>query len=328
MSMDSHGRLIDYLRISVTDRCNERCTYCMPHGYQGWSEKKDHLNADDLIRIATAACNLGFRKFRLTGGEPLVRHDIVEIAERLWNLPGVETLGISTNGTLLRQLAHPLRQAGVRSLNISLDALDPDLYHQVTGGKIHQVLEGIDAAKAEGFECIKLNTVLMRGITESQIPALLDLAEKNKFPIRFIELMPLSDPKMLLPENFLSIAELQSLLGGIENLEPLPETGEKKIGHGPARYYRLRSNGVRIGLIGALTKIDFCGACNKLRLTSDGKLRPCLGQHGEMDLKGILKRGTDEDLVNAFAETIRQKPLDHSFLQQYQPQRPMVAIGG
>jgi cyclic pyranopterin phosphate synthase len=300
----------------------------MPQGYQGWSDKKDRLDAGDLIRIATAACRLGFRKFRLTGGEPLVRQDIVEIAERLWNLPGVETLGISTNGTLLPQLARPLRQAGVRSLNISLDALDPYLYHQVTGGEIQRVLEGIEAAKSEGFECIKINTVLMRGITETQIPALLDFAEKNQFPIRFIELMPVSNPEMMLPENFLSIAELQTLLGGIENLEAIPETGVKKIGHGPARYYRLRSKSIRIGLIGALTKIDFCGACNKLRLTSDGKLRPCLGQHGEMDLKGILKRGTDEDLLNAFAETIRQKPLDHSFLQHYQPQRPMVAIGG
>lgn len=325
MNTDTHGRQIDYLRISVTDRCNERCTYCMPKGYQGWADKSDHLSADDLLRIATAACSLGFRKFRLTGGEPLIRRDIVEIAERLWNLPGVETLGISTNGTRLKDLALPLRQAGVRTLNISLDALDPEVYHHVTGGRIHDVLEGIAAAKEAGFERIKLNTVLMKGVTETQLEPLLDFAARNNFPLRFIELMPLSRPDMLLPEHFLSIAELQKYLGGGENLEPAQET---RIGHGPARYYRLRSNGALVGFIGALTNLDFCGACNKLRLTSDGKLRPCLGQHGEMDLKPILRLGSDQDLLTAFAETIRLKPLDHSFRDNYEPQRPMIAIGG
>jgi GTP 3',8-cyclase len=325
MNTDSHTRLIDYLRISVTDRCNERCSYCMPNGYHGWSEKKDHLLTDDIIRIATVACTLGFRKFRLTGGEPLIRKDIVEIAERLWNLPGVETLGISTNGTRLKELALPLRQAGVRSLNISLDAIDPDIYHQITGGRVQDVLDGIAAAQKARFERIKLNTVLMQGITEGQLQALVDFAAEHDFPLRFIELMPLSRPDLLLPENFLSIAELQTLLGGRENLEPAQGA---RIGHGPAQYYRHRSSGALIGFIGALTNLDFCGACNKLRLTSDGRLRPCLGQHGEMDLKPILRLGSDQDLLTAFAETIRLKPLDHSFRDNYEPQRPMIAIGG
>lgn len=325
MNTDPHGRAIDYLRISVTDRCNERCTYCMPEGYQGWAEKQDHLNADELIRITQAACTLGFRKFRLTGGEPLIRKDLVEIAERIWNLNGVETLGVSTNGTRLKDLALPLRQAGVRTLNISLDALNPTVYHRLSGGHLHQVLEGIAAAQSAGFEKIKINTVLMRGVTENELEPLIQFAQENQFPLRFIELMPLSRPEMLLPENFLSVAEVQQLLGGEKNLEPAQPS---RFGHGPARYFKLRSCGTLVGFIGALTNLDFCGACNKLRLTSDGKLRPCLGQHGEMDLKPILNLGRDEDLVTAFAEIIRQKPLDHSFRDRYEPQRPMVAIGG
>jgi cyclic pyranopterin phosphate synthase len=324
-SCDTHGRVIDYLRISVTDRCNERCLYCMPEGYKGWAQKPDHLSADEILRIASAACSLGFRKFRLTGGEPLIRPDIVEIARRLWDLPGVQTLGLSTNGTRLATLAQPLRQAGVRSLNISLDALDPDLYHQITGGHLPDILAGIDAAHAAGFERIKLNCVLMRGVTESQIPLLLEFAAARDFPLRFIELMPLSHADALDPAKFFPVAEAMRLVSVHDELVPAQD---QRIGHGPARYYRLKKAGTLVGFIGALTTPDFCGTCNKLRLTADGMLRPCLGRHGEMDLKPILRQGTDRDLVAAFCETLRLKPLDHTFRDQFEPQRPMVAIGG
>ncbi len=325
MNTDSHGRVIDYLRISVTDRCNERCVYCMPEGYKGWAQKPDHLTADEIVRVAEAACTLGFRKFRLTGGEPLIRGDIVEIAERLWNLPGVETLGISSNGTRLKELARPLRQAGVRSINVSLDALDPELYHKITGGRLADVIEGIDAALDAGFERIKLNCVLMRDVTESQLPLLLDFASARDIPLRFIELMPLSNADVLDEKKFLPVSELVRLISRHDELIPAQN---ERIGHGPARYYRLKKANVLAGFIGALTNLDFCGACNKLRLTADGNLRPCLGQHGEMDLKPVLRLGSDQDLIAAFAETIRQKPLDHSFRNHYEPQRPMIAIGG
>ncbi|MDD5262731.1 MAG: GTP 3',8-cyclase MoaA [Methylacidiphilales bacterium] len=325
MNTDPHGRVIDYLRISVTDRCNERCLYCMPEGYKGWAQKPDHLSADEIVRAAKAACALGFRKFRLTGGEPLIRGDIVGIAERLWNLSGVETLGISSNGTRLKELARPLRQAGVRSINVSLDALDADIYHKITGGRLADVIEGIDAALDAGFERIKLNCVLMRDVTESQLPLLLDFASARNIPIRFIELMPLSDADVLNENNFLPVSELMRLISRHDELIPAQN---ERLGHGPARYYRLKKANVLTGFIGALTNLDFCGACNKLRLTADGNLRPCLGQHGEMDLKPVLRLGSDQDLIAAFAETIRQKPLDHSFRDHYKPQRPMIAIGG
>jgi cyclic pyranopterin phosphate synthase len=171
--MDPFGRHLDYLRISVTDRCNERCLYCMPEGYRGWAQRADHLRADEIVRVVATATTLGFRKFRLTGGEPLVRSDIVEIARRIWDLPGVQTLGISTNGLLLKELALPLKQAGVRSVNISLDTLDPAVYQRLTGGRLATALAGIGAAAATGFEVVKLNCVLLRGLNEDQVvPAL------------------------------------------------------------------------------------------------------------------------------------------------------------
>jgi cyclic pyranopterin phosphate synthase len=190
--MDPFGRHIDYLRISVTDRCNERCLYCMPEGYKGWAQRADHLTADEIVRIVAASTCLGFRKFRLTGGEPLVRADIVEIARRIWDLPGVQTLGLSTNGLRLADLALPLKQAGVRSINISLDTLDGTAYRQLTGGSLVAALAGIHAAAAAGFECVKLNCVLLRGINEHQIIPLVEFGSALGMPVRFIELMPLT----------------------------------------------------------------------------------------------------------------------------------------
>jgi cyclic pyranopterin phosphate synthase len=164
----------------------------MPKGYKGWVERADHLTADEIVRIVEQSTTLGFRKFRLTGGEPLVRKDIVEIARRVWDLPGVHTLGISTNGVLLKELAVPLKQAGVRSVNISLDALDPEIYRKLTGGRLEDALEGIGAAAAAGFEVVKLNCVLLRSINDDQIVPLTNFGATLGMPVRFIELMPLA----------------------------------------------------------------------------------------------------------------------------------------
>ena len=162
--MDSFGRHIDYLRISITDRCNERCLYCRPEGYRGWERKPDHLTTDEIIRVVRVAATMGFRKFRLTGGEPLVRPDLIDLVRRMARIPGVECLGLSTNGTRLAALASGLRDAGLRTVNVSLDALDPTRYRQITGGDVGTVLAGIRAAVAAGFERVKLNCVLMRGV--------------------------------------------------------------------------------------------------------------------------------------------------------------------
>lgn len=321
---DGFGRVIDYLRISVTDRCNERCLYCLPEGYKGWVQKANHLTAEEIVRIVEKTCTMGFRKFRLTGGEPLIRPDLVEIARRIWALPGVQTLGVSTNGTRLAACARALREAGVRSVNISLDALDPTLYRRITGGDIHTVLAGIRAAAEAGFEVIKLNCVLMRGINEGEIFPLIRFAAERRMPIRFIELMPVTRTTVLREDNFLSVGEARARIER-EHGPLIPEPSFRP-GHGPARYFRETSSGALIGLIGALTTTDFCESCNKLRLTADGKLRPCLGRHGEIDLLPAL-RGNG-DLETSTREAIQNKPENHEFAECYEPHRPMTAIGG
>lgn len=322
--LDPFGREIDYLRISVTDRCNERCLYCMPEGYKGWAKRADHLDAAQLVAIAAAAARLGFRKFRLTGGEPLIRADFLDIARGIGALPGLHSLGVSTNGLKLAELAAPLARAGVRSVNVSLDALDPDRYRRITGGDVARVLAGIRAAQAEGL-FVKLNCVLLRGVNETEYRPLVRLSAELGAPLRFIELMPLSDSEVLSEKNFLSVAELRARLHAETPLEPL---SDYRPGHGPARYWRDRASGAHLGFIGAITTNDFCATCNKLRLTADGKIRPCLGRHGELDLASALASGSPAALDALLAQAIAQKPQDHQFNADYHPARPMTAIGG
>jgi cyclic pyranopterin phosphate synthase len=324
--VDGHGRKIDYLRISITDRCNERCLYCMPEGYKGWESTRDHLTADEIVRVVRVAAGIGFRKFRLTGGEPLVRHDILEIVRGIKGIPGIQDLSISTNGTKLAALAKPLSDAGVRRVNVSLDALDPDVYRRITGGDLNAVLSGIRAAAAAGFERIKLNCVLMRGVNEAEIWPLVLFAAEHGVSLRFIELMPLTSADVLTELNFFPIGDAMRLLSARDELIPQPDT---RIGHGPAAYYMLKQTGALIGFIGALTNLHFCDQCNKMRLTADGKIRPCLGNHGELDLRTVVRNGGNDDaLREVFLEALRIKPLEHEFRNQYQPQRPMTAIGG
>ena len=298
----------------------------MPEGYKGWEKTRDHLTAKEILRVVRVAAGIGFRKFRLTGGEPLVRHDILEIVRGVKQTPGVEYIGLSTNGTKLALLAQPLHAAGVRGVNVSLDALDPGIYRQITGGDLKLTLAGIRAAVEAGFERIKLNCVLMRGVNEGEIWPLVLFAAEHHLPLRFIELMPLTTADVLTDKNFFPIGEAMRLLAGRDDLVPQPET---RIGHGPAAYYQLKQTGALVGFIGALTNLHFCDQCNKMRLTSDGKIRPCLGNHGELDLRDILRNGNgDEALRDVFLEALRLKPLEHQFRNQYQPQRPMTAIGG
>jgi GTP 3',8-cyclase len=324
--MDPYGRKIDYLRISVTDRCNERCLYCMPEGYQGWESKPDHLTAAEIVRVVRMAAGLGFGKFRLTGGEPLVRSDVPEIVRAMAAIPGVECIGLSTNGMKLAALAKALREAGLRTVNVSLDALDPAIYHRITGGDVARVLAGIRAAVAAGFERVKLNCVLMRGVNEAEIWPLVLFAAEHGLPLRLIELMPLTTTDVLTEKNFLPCGEAMQLLAQRDELIPQPEC---RLGHGPARYYLLRRTGALVGFIGALTNEHFCDHCNKMRLTADGKVRPCLGNHIEVDLRAALRHGADDGVLKDLLESaLRVKPLEHQFRNQYQPCRPMTAIGG
>jgi len=324
--MDPFGRKIDYLRISVTDRCNERCLYCMPEGYQGWESKPDHLTAAEIVRVVRVAAGLGFRKFRLTGGEPLVRGDVPEIVRAMKAIPGVECIGLSTNGMKLAALAKALREAGLRTVNVSLDALDPAIYRRITGGDVARVLAGIRAAVDAGFERVKLNCVLMRGVNEAEIWPLVLFAAEHSLPLRLIELMPLTTTEVLTEKNFLPCGEAMQFLSRHDELIPQPEC---RLGHGPAKYFLLKQTGAMVGFVGALTNEHFCDNCNKMRLTADGKVRPCLGNHVEVDLRAALRSGASDGALRELLETaLRVKPLEHQFRNQYQPCRPMTAIGG
>lgn len=323
---DAFGRTIDYLRVSVTDRCDERCLYCMPEGYRGWTRRPDHLSAEEILRVVRVAAGIGFRKFRLTGGEPLVRSDLVAIVRGMAATAGVETIGISTNGTALGQRAADLRSAGVRTVNISLDALDPAVYRRITGGDIERVLAGIRAAVAVGFERVKLNAVLLRGMNEDQIWPLVLFAAEHKLPLRFIELMPVSQGSDAIAGNFLPVSEVMERLRSQDSLVPQLDP---RIGHGPAKYYRLERTGAMVGFIGALTNQHFCDTCNRVRLTADGQVRPCLGRHAEVDLRSRLRDGaSDADLATWLAWAVRQKPGHHGLCEPFAPVRPMTAVGG
>jgi cyclic pyranopterin phosphate synthase len=322
---DSFGRTVDYLRISITDRCNERCLYCLPENYSDWLPREEILSFDELLAVVRATTALGFKRFRVTGGEPLIRPGVVEFIRDLIATPGVECVHLTTNGTRLPELAKPLYEAGLRRVNISLDALDPVIYRAITNGDLAPVLAGIKQVKELGFESVKLNTVLIRGKNDGEIFRLLDFAAEHDIVIRFIELMPVSLTEMLSEKNFFPVTELCAKLQREDELEPL----SKSFGVGPAKYFRLKKRGVTVGLIGALSDLHFCERCNKMRLTCDGKLRPCLGNHLETDLKSALRPQTDNArLHELIGNTLTQKPSEHLFRENYQPQRVMTAIGG
>lgn len=332
---DRYGHRVDYLRISVTDRCNERCSYCMPHEEQEWLPRSDVLDYEEILRIVRIGTGLGIRKIRVTGGEPLTRRNVTWFFEQLGKTEGIEDIGISTNGTLLtrpvedgRTTAQALRDAGVRTVNVSLDTLDPETYAETTGRDLFAAaIEGIDAARAAGFDKIKVNTVLMRHRNEHELRDLVTFARERGLLLRFIELMPVSTTHVLTEENFLPSGEAKKLLEfQVGRLLPDPDFRT----NGPASYYRFEETGQRIGFIGAMTNLHFCETCNKLRLTCEGKLRPCLGSHLEFDMRAVLRdpASTDNDVARFFREVVDRKPEQHEFRDNYQPGRRMIAIGG
>ena len=331
---DHYGHRISYLRVSITDRCNERCTYCMPHELQEWLPREEILTFEETLRLIRIAAELGVSKIRITGGEPLTRRGVLGLVRELPRIPGLHDIGVSTNGTLLARevepqvtMAQALRSASVRSVNISLDTLDRRVYSEITGRDLHmQVLEGIDAAITAGFNQIKLNTVLMRGRNEDQLIPLIEFAAARNLILRFIEMMPVSTREVLDEENFISTVEakrrIESHFGSLIR-EPEFRT------NGPATYYQIPGRQQRIGFIGAMTNLHFCESCNKLRLTCDGKLRPCLGSYLEFDIMKPLRAGaSDQELTDFFLDVVDRKPEQHDFRDNYKPGRKMIAIGG
>ncbi|PYJ49567.1 MAG: GTP 3',8-cyclase MoaA [Verrucomicrobia bacterium] len=331
---DRYGHRISYLRVSITDRCNERCTYCMPQELQEWLPREEILTFEETLRLIRVAAELGVSKVRITGGEPLTRRGVLNLVRGLPKIRGIHDIGLSTNGTLLARdvepgmtMARSLRDAGVRSVNISLDTLDRQVYSDITGRDLYaQVLEGIDAAIAAGFDQIKLNTVLMRGRNEDQLIPLIEFAAARSLILRFIEMMPVSTTEVLDEDNFMSILEAKRLIeSSYRSL--IPETEFRT--NGPATYYQIPGRQQRIGFIGAMTNLHFCESCNKLRLTCDGKLRPCLGSYLEFDIMKPLRGGaSDEELKQFFLGVVDRKPEQHDFRNNYTPGRKMIAIGG
>ncbi|MCH2060541.1 MAG: GTP 3',8-cyclase MoaA [Verrucomicrobiales bacterium] len=331
---DKHGHRISYLRVSITDRCNERCGYCMPAELQEWLPREGVLSYEEILRIIDIATRLGITKVRVTGGEPLTRRDVVPFLEKLCGIKALRDVGLSTNGTLLsrevpgfRNTAEALFAAGIKTVNISLDTLDPSSYAAATGRDyFDRVIDGIDAARQAGFERIKINAVLMRGRSEEQLLPLVEFAYENDLLLRFIELMPVSIGDVLSESSFLPVAEarrsLEEVLGNLERREDFRTNG-------PASYFKVPGRDQLVGFIGAMTNPRFCESCNKLRLTCDGKLRPCLGSHLEFDLMKELRAGaSDSEVIEFIERVVERKPMEHDFRENYQPGRKMIAIGG
>ena len=346
---DRYGREITYLRLSVTDLCDLRCLYCMPEQGVPKERHEDILTEDEMIAAVEAAASLGIRKVRITGGEPLVKRNILSICRRTAAVPGIQEIGLTTNGTRLRELAVPLREAGVQHLNMSLDTLDPEKYARITRcGNLSAVLDGLHAALDAGFETVKLNTVLIGGFNDSEIPALAALTLDYAVDVRFIELMPMAGMKAFPPSAFISAdAVLEALSGaGLETkarpgagldtlscagweththpgagLEELPSDG------GVAKRYRLPGAKGSIGLIRPRSE-QFCGECSRIRLTADGMLKPCLHSNAEYSLKGL----PPEEMRERIREAILAKPAWHGGLAACSADarigRGMNAIGG
>ena len=308
--IDGQGRKIDYLRLSVTDRCDFRCVYCMAETMR-FLPRQQVLTLEEIERVARLFVERGVKKLRLTGGEPLVRPGIVYLCERLAALPGLRELCMTSNGSQLGKLAGDLHAAGLARLNISLDTLDAQRFAAITRtGRLEQVLRGIDAAQQAGFEHIKLNCVVMKGRNADEVPALVDYAIAHGLDISFIEEMPLGQVGREREESFCSSDEVRALIAEHhELLDSAEHSG------GPARYVRLAQHPrTRIGFISPHSH-NFCATCNRLRLTAEGRLLLCLGHEHSLDLRGLLRRHPlhDEPILDALRGALQRKPVRHAF---------------
>ncbi|MFC1911380.1 GTP 3',8-cyclase MoaA [Chloroflexota bacterium] len=322
-TIDSYGRRINYLRISVTDRCNLRCIYCMPPEGVPHISHNEILSYEEIRAVVQAAAQLGVRGIRLTGGEPLVRADLPELVKMLSQIEGIQELSLTTNGALLKDYAQALKLAGLSRVNVSLDTLRADRFQYITRlGELEDVLAGIEAAKEAGLYPIKTNTVIMRGINDDEILDFARLTYEEGWHVRFIELMPFKGVAQPVPS-----AEVQQHVSSLSRLELCMSI----TGNGPAKYYRLAGAEGTIGFISPLTEISFCSRCNRMRLTPDGKLRPCLLGRNEIDLKMPLRNNASmEELKRLILKAVASKPEHHHLKDTNgRPvERKMSQIGG
>jgi len=325
--VDRFGRRVDYVRLSVTDRCDFRCVYCMAEDME-FLPRNQILSLEEILAAAEAFVSLGVRKIRLTGGEPLVRQNILWLVERIARLPGLQELTLTTNGSQLAKMAAPLRDAGVKRINVSLDSLQPQRFRELTRtGKLEDVLAGIAAAQLAGFERLKLNAVILRGRNDDEVLDLVDYARRNAVDISFIEEMPLGNiEEHDRAGTFLSSEELRAIIATRHALEPTEEsTG------GPSRYWRMADSDTRVGFISPHSH-NFCHLCNRVRLTVEGRLLLCLGNEHSADLREVMREhpGDAVRLREAIRAAMDLKPERHWFDLANEPQivRFMNMTGG
>jgi len=305
---DSFGRNIEYLRLSVTDQCDLRCTYCLPKGFNDFQEPSEWLNFDEIERIIRAFGALGTHRIRITGGEPLVRKNVAELASRLSQLPGIEDLSLSTNATRLAKQAAGLKNAGISRINVSLDTLKNERFKTLTGGKLSKVMDGLMTAKAVGFQPIKINTVALKGINDDEFEDMVEFCIEHDFTLRFIETMPMGSTGLKATDHYLNLQTVKARLA--KRFELIPGVMP---GGGPARYVQVAGTELRIGFITPISQ-HFCDTCNRVRLSVDGTLYMCLGQDEQYPLRDILRAGcSDEELQQHIRNAIELKPERHEF---------------
>ncbi|AEF85852.1 molybdenum cofactor biosynthesis protein A [Treponema primitia ZAS-2] len=333
--IDRYGRTIDYLRISITDRCNLRCLYCMPAEGVDWKPHGEILSFEEILRLCTVMAGIGIRKVKITGGEPLVRKDVGNFIRSLRAVPGIEQVTLTSNGLLLESFLAENPALSLGGINVSLDTLDPELYSRITrypgdtlfrDQGIPSILRALDLAEERGIP-VKLNCVPLRGLNEAELPAIAALAKKAGRAVRFIELMPLGSANELEPIPGNEVAAL------LERAYGKLISYHGRLGNGPAEYFSLPGFAGKIGFINALSE-GFCECCNRLRLSSGGMLIPCLSSESGTDLRRLLRSGVSEDeLQAAVMETLDRKPGSHNFSERYQIERTkhvsgMYCIGG
>jgi cyclic pyranopterin phosphate synthase len=325
---DRYQRSIDYLRVSITDRCNLRCIYCTPLGGAAKLDHQDILSYEEFLRLIQVALDMGITKVRLTGGEPLVRKGATDFCRRLTALPGLQSLSLTTNGILLGELAHDLYDAGIRRVNISLDTLQPQKFLRITrSDEFDRVWRGIQAAEHAGLNPIKINVVVMRGINDDEVLNLAKLTLERPYHIRFIEFMSMNNDSQWVLQHYISGDEI---LAKLLTVAPLEQVVSQHT-NGPARHFRWPDAKGIVGIISPISQ-HFCPSCNRIRLTADGKLRNCLFSDQEVDIKSPLRQGaTDADLSQILRASIINKPEKHCLQSdafRKCQNRPMVAIGG
>lgn len=322
--IDPYGRHIEYVRLSVTDQCDLRCSYCLPKGFKDFLEPAEWLSFDEIERIIGIFTELGTRRIRLTGGEPLVRKNFDQLAGRLAALPGIDDLSLSTNATRLEKLASPLKQAGISRINVSLDTLQAEKYKTITGGKLDKTLKGLMAARQAGFQPIKINMVLMKGVNDDEVEDMVEFCIEHDFTLRFIETMPMGDTGRDASQQYVNLQDIRQRLATRYAL-----IDSVMHGAGPARYVRIAGTDLRIGFITPMSQ-HFCETCNRVRLSADGTLYMCLGQDHKYELRPLLRAGiSDKELKQHIIKAIGLKPEKHEFKEKpQQVVRFMSMTGG